>query len=216
MPEALANREDLSMEAKSYAEGNITTYYYAGVYAASTEVPAEYESGALEYGYLVGKPNGTTEIVWAGSGALTLSSEVAESAGGGMGGAEMGLIKMIYESFVGESTEGVEAFNRTLQAVELLLESGEITAEFAQEQCRMAKDMLRGINPSFVPAQNCSCLGAGGAIDESADESCATGPHHYTLLPSPCRRCRKPVVTLAGASKTHPAARPQLAYGTDT
>lgn len=36
----------------------------------------------------------------------------------------------------------------------------------------MAKDMLRGINPSFVPAQNCSCLGAGGAIDESADESC--------------------------------------------
>ena len=73
-------------------------------------MPSSYEAGKLEYGYLKVEASGEQEIVWAGVGDLSLSSEVAEAAGGAAG--SLSLVRMLYKSFHGEgSLKGVGAYN---------------------------------------------------------------------------------------------------------
>ena len=138
------------------------------------QVPSSYEAGKLEYGYLKVGSSGEQAIVWAGSGDLTLSSEVAEAAGGAAG--SLSLIKMLYKSFQGEgSLMGVDAYNSSMMALGALLGSGTISAEQAKQQCEAAKQILANINPSFA-SQPCDCvLGDSAAAPSRALSEAAAG-----------------------------------------
>jgi hypothetical protein len=156
--EATDNRGELSSDAKSYMRGNVTIYYSSGVYAASKEVPSSYEAGKLEYGYLKVGPSGKEEVVWAGAGDLTLSSELAETAGAGIGSGSLSLIKTLYKAFQGDnSVMGVGAYNTSMSALGTLLDMGTISPEEAREQCEAAKQLLAKVNPSFSSAP-CECV----------------------------------------------------------
>ena len=75
----------------------------------------------LEYGYPQVGASGEQEVVWAGLGDLTLSSDVAAEVTGGAGAA-LPLIKMLHESFQGKASDvGVGACNATVLALALTL-----------------------------------------------------------------------------------------------
>ena len=75
----------------------------------------------LAYGYPKVGASGEPEVVWAGAGDLTLSSDVGAEVAGSAGAA-LPLIKMLHESFQGkESVVGLGAYNATVLALALAL-----------------------------------------------------------------------------------------------
>ena len=75
----------------------------------------------LAYGYPKVGASGEQEVVWAGAGDLTLSSDVGAEVAGSAGAA-LPLIKMLHESFQGkESVVGLGAYTATVLALALAL-----------------------------------------------------------------------------------------------
>ena len=75
----------------------------------------------LAYGYPKVGASGEQEVVWAGAGDLTLSSDVGAEVAGSAATA-LPLIKMLHERFEGkESVVGLGAYNATVLALALTL-----------------------------------------------------------------------------------------------
>ena len=163
--EAATNRDDLSEEMQTFTNGNVTTYYQAGVYAASTEVPDGYATGTLDYGYLVLDATGNETVRWKGSVSLSLSSEAQSS----VNGVDVGMLQRLASMFgLNENTEGLDEYTAAIDQINAFLETGAFDVAVAKAQCEVWQAWLAEQNPIITPT-SCDCIGANLTIDNSCE-----------------------------------------------
>lgn len=156
---------------QTFTNGNVTTYYLSGVYAASTEVPDGYATGFLDYGYLVLDAAGNETVRWKGSVSLTLTSETASS----VNGVDLGLLRQLNSMYgITESVEGVDEYNAAIDQINEFLETGDFDVTVARAQCEAWQAWLAEENPVYSPT-SCDCIGANLTIDNSCQHLNATG-----------------------------------------